>query len=77
VGELAPSHSKAFVIGGSQLFAEALPVAELMHLTLIGHEFEGDVFFPAYDASQWRELSREKRLSSEGWAYEFVDLARA
>lgn len=37
---------KAFVIGGARLFAEALPLATTLELTLIGREWEGDVKFP-------------------------------
>jgi dihydrofolate reductase len=77
VGELAPSHALAFVIGGAALFSEALPLAERMHLTLIHHDFPGDVFFPQFNAALWKEASREAGTSDEGWAYEFVDLARA
>ena len=76
VGELAPSHQLAFVIGGAALFAEALPVAEILHLTLIHHAFEGDVFFPPFDIGSWRESSRESHMTEAGWSYEFVDLNR-
>ena len=76
VGELAPSHKLAFVIGGAGLFAEALPLAEILHLTLIHHDFKGDVFFPAWDPSRWRELARQPGRSGEGWDYEFVDFEK-
>jgi dihydrofolate reductase len=75
-GELAPSHALAFVIGGRALFAEALPIAERLHLTLIHHAFDGDAYFPDLDWSAWRESSRERMVSESGWPYEFVDLVR-
>jgi dihydrofolate reductase len=77
VGELAPSFPLAFVIGGAGLFAEALPVAERLYLTLIHHPFQGDVFFPEFDPAQWHETARERGKSPEGWEYEFVDLSKA
>ena len=76
VGELAPSHKLAFVIGGAGLFAEALPLAERLHLTFIHHDFAGDVFFPAWDRALWRETAREKGTSPEGWDYEFADFEK-
>ena len=76
VGELAPSHKLAFVIGGAGLFAEALPLAEILHLTLVHHEFEGDVFFPEFDRARWREIAREKGVSDAGWEFEFVDMEK-
>jgi len=46
---------EAFVIGGAQLYADALPQADRVHLTEVAGEVEGDTFFPALDARQWRE----------------------
>jgi dihydrofolate reductase len=77
VGELAPSYARAFVIGGAALFAEALPVAELLFLTLIHAPFEGDVHFPEFELGRFRETNREKASSEAGWDYEFVDLVKA
>ena len=46
---------EAFVIGGAQLYADALPQADRIYLTDMAGEVEGDTFFPALDARQWRE----------------------
>jgi dihydrofolate reductase len=46
---------EAFVIGGAQLYADALPQADRIYLTDLAGEVEGDTFFPALDARQWRE----------------------
>lgn len=44
-----------FVLGGARLFAEALPIADELRLTLIGREYEGDVKFPhCYPRVWWR-----------------------
>lgn len=42
-----------FVIGGAQVYAEALPLATVMHLTTLHDEYEGDVLFPEVSASEW------------------------
>jgi dihydrofolate reductase len=51
--------SEVFVIGGAELFAEALPLAQRLFLTEIDAAFDGDTFFPPIDLARWREISRE------------------
>ena len=69
----------AFVIGGAQIYALALPHAQRLHMTEIERDFEGDAFFPEFDRSLWREVSRERHASSgnEGFDYAFVEYERA
>lgn len=47
------------VIGGSQIYAAFLPLAERIYLTRVHTEVEGDVFFPPLDNQEWRELVSE------------------
>jgi len=49
--------TEIFVIGGAQLFAEALPLAQRVFLTAIDADFEGDTFFPPIDLGHWLETS--------------------
>ena len=51
------------VIGGANLYAQALPLASRMYLTVVDGEFEGDAFFPAYDGQEWEETSRERHAA--------------
>lgn len=51
---------EAVVIGGSSLFGEVLPRADRFYLTEIHRAYEGDVHFPAWDRSLWRETSRRQ-----------------
>ena len=62
----------AFVIGGTRLFAEALPLAAGMVLTEIRRDYEGDTWFPAWDRSQWRESQREAHTAADGTRFDFV-----
>ena len=62
----------AFVIGGSQLFAESLPVAAGLVLTEIHRDFPGDTWFPEYDRSKWRETQREAHTAADGTRFDFV-----
>lgn len=61
-----------FVIGGSQLFAESLPIAAGLVMTEIHKNFEGDTRFPDYDRSRWRESQRERHVTADGMAFDFV-----
>ena len=68
----------AFVIGGAQIYALALPYARRLYMTEIERHFDGDAFFPEFDRSQWREVSRERRASggAGGFEYDFVEYER-
>jgi len=66
----------AFCIGGGDLYAEALPLASVMHLTEIDREFEGDVRFPPFDPDCWRVESREAHVAADGMRYAFVTYRR-
>ena len=66
------------VIGGAQLFAETFDHATRLYITEVHAEPEGDVSFPAFDASQWQEVSRERHEAGEkdSAPYSFVLLER-
>lgn len=61
-------------IGGAALYESLLPRAERMYLTRIDHAFEGDVWFPAYDADLWHEVSREEHAPDDRNPYPFAFL---
>lgn len=48
-----------FVIGGAELYAQALPRAARIYLTTVEASIEGDTFMPEFESSGWRELSSE------------------
>ncbi len=50
---------QAFVIGGAELYRQALPLADLFHLTRIHAEVPGDVGLRGFDETEWEEISRE------------------
>lgn len=51
--------SEVFVIGGTEAYREALPLADRLVLTEIDADVEGDAHFPPFDRGAWREVSRE------------------
>lgn len=66
----------AFIIGGAELYAHALPQAQRLELTEIDVAFEGDAHFPAFDRSHWREVKRHSGTSESGLDYAFVSYER-
>jgi len=59
------------VIGGTSIFAEALPAADRIHLTEVEAEVPGDTWFPEFDRSEWTEREVERHAPDERHAYPF------
>jgi dihydrofolate reductase len=72
----AAQSSEAFVIGGAELYAAALALADCLQLTEIAADFDGDTHFPAIDPAQWREAARETGQDEAGLGYAFVTYRR-
>ena len=66
----------AFVIGGAELYRQALPLADRLVLTEIDQPYEGDAFFPDFDRSLWHETAREPRVAESGLPFAFVTYER-
>ena len=66
----------AFIIGGAQVFAEALDVADTLVVTEIHETFECDTFFPPIDPARWRETERTAHTSANGLAFDIVTYQR-
>jgi dihydrofolate reductase len=64
------------IIGGAQIYLEALPRADIVHLTQVHGAFEGDARLPPFDSQLWREAAREDRTTPEGLRYSYVTLER-
>ncbi len=64
---------EVFVIGGAQIYTDAIRVADKLIVTEIGATYDCDAFFPPIDATVWAEVARDTRHSAEhGWDYAFV-----
>jgi len=66
--------TEAFLIGGAQLYAEGLVLADKLVVTEIDADFEGDASFPAPDPAHWHEVSREPHQAAapNTFGYAFV-----
>ena len=67
-----------FVIGGAQLYADALPHADRLLLTEIHADFDGETFLPAPSPATWQEHAREPHPPNEtrAFQFDFVDYRR-
>ncbi len=76
--EAAGAVPEVMIVGGATLYAQALPLADRLYLTIVETEVEGDASFPEFDQLQWQELMRERHSSDERnpYAYSFLTLSR-
>ena len=66
------------VMGGAQIYAQALPFASRLYLTEVDVEVAGDARFPALDQAEWEEVQRVPGEPAEGQpAYQFVQYHRS
>ncbi|SMC22290.1 dihydrofolate reductase [Andreprevotia lacus DSM 23236] len=67
----------AFVIGGGEIYTQALPLVDTLCLTEVDLAPEGDAWFPEFDRSEWQEAEREAHTSTNGIGFAFVTYQRA
>lgn len=63
---------EVFIIGGAELYRQALPAVQRLYLTEIASDFDGDVFFPPIPANDWTEISRSAAQNAPGLEFSFV-----
>lgn len=74
-GEL--TYPEVFVIGGGDIYKQALPIADKLYLTIVESDAQGDVFFPDWRANFTKETLREERIDEKtGLKYTWIDLER-
>lgn len=70
--DLVRGEARAFVIGGAQVYAQALPLADELVLTEIDADVDGDTFFPAWDRTAFTAQASEWHTSEQGHRYRWV-----
>lgn len=68
---LLPNSEEIFIIGGGEIYAQTIDIADNIYLTLVDQTPQGDTFFPLIDPQKWEIASRELK---DG--YQFVDYKR-
>lgn len=69
--EMFDSSEEVFIIGGAQIYSQAMPLADRLYLTIIDKEYAGDSSFPEIDYNRWRQISCEKFERGEEFEYPF------
>ncbi|MES2373509.1 MAG: dihydrofolate reductase [Bacteroidota bacterium] len=64
-------YKEAFVIGGGEIFKEAMTVTDKIYMTRVDAELEGDAFFPVIDKAQWQLISEDSRAADAKHAYSY------
>lgn len=67
-----PAEEEVFVIGGAQIYAEALPRADRFYLTRVHLSYEGDTSFPAWNESEWQRVECEHFERGEKYEHPFT-----
>ena len=76
--EAAKEDENPYILGGAEIYKQALNIADKLDLTFVHQNFEADVFFPEIDFKIWKETSREDFKSDEKnkFNYSFVTYLR-
>jgi dihydrofolate reductase len=62
---------EVMIIGGGQIYTEALPMVDRMYVTQVHAEVEGDAFFPEVNWDEWEEIGREDFSASDNNPYDY------
>ncbi len=67
-----------FILGGAEIYKQAMQFADILDITFVHHQFEADVFFPEIDKTIWKETWREDFKADEKnkYDYSFVTFER-
>lgn len=76
---LASAENEVFIIGGAEIFKQALPLLNKIYLTRIHKAFEADTFFPQINPSEWEETEREEHQPDEKtpFSYAFINYRKS
>lgn len=74
----AKEDENPFILGGAEIYKQALPFTDKLDVTFVHHQFDADVFFPEIDKTIWKETSREDFKADENnkYDYSFVTFER-
>ena len=61
-----------FVIGGAELYKEALNLVDKLYITQIELEVAGDAYFPSFDAAAWQRTAYEPHIAASGLPFSYI-----
>ena len=68
---MAGEDEEIFIMGGAQIYREALNVVDRMYITHVEYDYDGDTAFPEIDYSQWRLVDVVRHERGEEYEYPF------
>ena len=71
---IAKEDPRPFIIGGGEIYKEAMSIADEIELTRVHADFEADTFFPEINSHQWKEVWREEHAADEKHVHAFTFL---
>lgn len=71
---IAKDDPRPFIIGGGEIYKEAMSIADEIELTRVHADFEADTFFPEINSHQWKEVWREEHAADEKHVHTFTFL---
>jgi len=76
--EAAKEDKSPYILGGAEIYKQAILIADKLDLTFVHHNFEADAFFPEIDKTIWKETLREdfKANDKNKYDYSFVTFER-
>ncbi len=70
--EISPQNEEVFIIGGAQIYKQALPFADKIDLTRVHIELDADAFFPEFNTSEWNLVFSEKHFKDEKHQFDYA-----
>ncbi|HEX4511770.1 MAG TPA: dihydrofolate reductase [Burkholderiaceae bacterium] len=64
--------SRVFIVGGAELYAQALPLADELHMTEIERDFDGDAHFPDWPRADFDEVARQRHRAAAPNDFDFA-----
>ncbi|MCD8072616.1 MAG: dihydrofolate reductase [Alistipes sp.] len=73
-----PPEVELFIIGGGQIYRQAMETADRLYITMIYKDYDGDTTFPEIDPDIWKTVSSEYHQRGEAYPYpfEYIDYVR-
>jgi dihydrofolate reductase len=71
---VCPKGQEAFVIGGGEIYAQSIEIADKIDVTKVHYHFEADTFFPEIDEKKWKLVFSEFHTKDEKHAFDFTFL---
>ncbi len=70
--EICPKHEEIYIIGGGEIYKQAIEIADKIELTRVNENFEADTFFPEIDTQNWKLDFEEFHSKDEKHKYDFT-----